>query len=239
MEAVTIAAPRPHGGKGSVNPPPADFQAVFGYGPIAFIVGVVECVPFMAQVEDIEVNLDANRVRSEERATGSICRDSQGRVRNKFQVRGPKDEGFDLVFVCDYAARTVVAFDVAMKTATRLTDMGPPPGAWPGQGGWAFRGPWCLEGTAEKRTIEGVVCMKAARVAWPLGSPVDPKGIGEIWVSDELKFSVLERVSDPGREHTWRLYDIRRVEPPSSLFVVPAGYTEVVKSKYDAVPPKR
>lgn len=192
----------------------------------------------MAQVEEIEVILDANGVRSEERATGSICRDSQGRVRSEFQVRGPKNDGFDLVFVSDYAARTVVAFDVAAETATRLTDMGPPPGAWPGQGGWAFRGPWSLEGTAQKRTIEGVVCMKAPRVAWPLGSPVDPEVIGEIWVSDEIKFSVLERVSDSGREHTWRLYNIERTEPASSLFVVPAGYTEVVRSKFSDAPPK-
>jgi hypothetical protein len=65
----------------------------------------------------------------------------------------------------------------------------------------------------------------------PLGSRAEPSVAGEIWVSDEIKYSVLEHVTESQREHHWRLFDIRRVEPPSTLFAVPPGYTEVVKSK--------
>jgi hypothetical protein len=81
--------------------------------------------------------------------------------------------------------------------------------------------------------IEGLVCRKVARVGWPLGSPLKVAEAGEIWISEELKYSVFEWVTGPEYEHRWRLYNIQRREPPESLFVVPRGYTVVSRSKLD------
>lgn len=222
----------------SVEVPPSGSTPVIGWGPKAFYGGVVKAVPFEARFELFEVTRETSGVSLEERITGAIYRDSAGRVRREYRTQVSTGEALQLAVIVDLAARTVVAVDIAAKAATRVIDFGPPPGNALSDG-WGFMGPWSDEAEAGQRTIEGVACRKMRPEAWPLGSALDPKVAGEIWVSDELKFSVLERVSDSGREHTWRLYDIRRVEPPSSLFVVPDGYTEVVRSKFDAVPPKR
>jgi hypothetical protein len=191
----------------------------------------VRSVPVEARYEEIEISRDERGVNSEERVTGTIYRDSTGRERREYFVEGSGGETLEFAAISDFDARTAVALDIAAKAATRFTDMGPPPGPWPLQGLWSFGGPWSLEETAQKRTIEGVSCRQARPVALPPGSRAEPSVVGEIWVSDEIKYSVLEHVTDPQREHHWHLFDIRRVEPPSTLFAVPSGYTEVVKSK--------
>jgi hypothetical protein len=219
--------------------PATKSAAVFQGGPKASFLAVVKCLPFGARFEEIQVTKDPRGLSTEERVTGAIYRDSAGRVRRELHLQRKNEDDLELTTIADFAARTVTALDVAAKIATRFTDMGPPPGHEIPVTGWGYRGPWSLGTAPEERVIEGVACRKAQPVPWPLGSPAEPKVVGEIWVSNELKYSVLERVGDPGREYTWRLYDIRRVEPPSSLFVVPVGYTEVVRSKFDTAPPKR
>jgi hypothetical protein len=48
----------------------------------------------------------------------------------------------------------------------------------------------------------------------------------EIWISTELKLTVLTAITDPqGGERTIRLQNISRSEPDPSLFQVPSGYT--------------
>ncbi len=222
----------------SAEVPVANCAPVSRWGPIASYLGVVKSLPFGARFEEIQVRKDASSVRSEERVTGAIYRDSAGRVRRELRVEGKNQEGLELIIIADLAGRTVTALDVAAKVATKFTEMGPPPGEI-AQWGWGFSGPWSLERAGEERVIEGVACKRARRVAWPRVSVVESAEAGEIWVSDDLKHAVFEHVSDPEREYTWRLYDIRRVEPPSSLFVVPVGYTEAVRSKFDTAPPKR
>jgi len=201
------------------------------WGPKASYLDPVESLPFEAQYEQVV------RERGQrETATGTIHRDSKGRLRRQYRIaQASGQEPIDLVVINDFAARTAVALDIATNTATRFTDFGPPPGQ-PLVRGWAFEGSWSREGGAEEKMIEGVLCRKLARVGWPLGTALKVAEAGEIWVSDELKYSVLERVTDPEHEHTWRLYNIRRTEPPDSLFVVPAAYTMVSRSKLDPSP---
>lgn len=208
-----------------------DRARVLQLGPIASCIGAVKSVPFVARYEEIEISKGPHGVSSEERVTGAIYRDRAGRQRRECLVQRVGGEAYELVLISDFDGRTAVALDVGAKAATRFTHMGPAPGPWPLQGLWSFRGPWSLEETAEKRMIEGVSCRRAEPVALPPGPAVEPSSGGEVWVSDEIKYSVLERVSDPEHEHAWRLYGIRRVEPPAALFAVPVGYTEVVKSK--------
>ncbi len=208
------------------------------YGPIASYLGVVKSVPFAARYEEVHVRRDSRGVSSEERVIGTIYRDGAGRVRREYQMRGSNGEALGLVVISDLAARTVVALDLAGRQATRFTNMGAPPDEMP-QGGWAFSGLWSLEGGANEKMIEGVACKKAHRVVLTKGSVVKSTEVGEIWVSAGLKFAVYEHESDPHREYTWRLFDIQRAEPPSSLFAIPAGFTELVPSKYEAAPPER
>lgn len=212
---------------------PSHGAAVFQFGPIASCIGALKSTPFEARYEEIEVSRGPQEAHPDKRVAGTVYRDGAGRERRECSVRGGGD-AFELVLISDFEARTAIALDVAAKAATRFTDMGPPRGQpWLGQGGWSFRGPWSFEAAAETRMLEGVACRRAQPVGLPLGSGAEPAAVGEIWVSDEIKYSVLEHVTEPRRDHHWRLFDIRRVEPPSSLFAVPAGYAEVVKSKFD------
>jgi hypothetical protein len=121
--------------------------------------------------------------------------------------------------------------DIAANTATIFTDLGFPSGE--PLRGWAFEGPSSTEGGAEEKTIEGVLCRKVTRIGGPLGAGLKAGEGGEIWISDELKYSIREDMTGPESEYAWRLYNIRRSEPPESLFVIPPGYAVVTKSKLE------
>lgn len=203
------------------------------WGPKASYLGLVDSLPFAAQYE--EVLLERGQ---RETATGTIHRDSKGRVRREYRIaRGSGQGPIDFVVITDVAARSVVWLDIATNTATRFADFGPPPGQSI-QGGWAFEALWWTEGGAEEKMIEGVLCRKAVRFGWPLGTALKATEAGEIWISDELKYSIFERVTAPESEYAWRLYNIRRTEPPDSLFVVPTAYTIASRSKLDPSPRK-
>jgi hypothetical protein len=206
------------------------------WGPMATYVGSVESLPLHAQFESTRITRGAGNRLIEQMASGAIYRDSAGRVRWEFHIGGKNLQGFELVFITDFAARTVVALDTDEKTATRFVDMGPAPGHEVPVTGWAYSGSWSLGASPEERRIEGVICKKAQPVPRHLASAEESKIVGEIWVSDEIKYSVLEKVSEGELQHTWRLFNIQRAEPPHTLFVVPDGYTEVVRSKFDAPP---
>ena len=49
---------------------------------------------------------------------------------------------------------------------------------------------------------------------------------GEVWISDELNLPVLETFVTPEEESSWRLFNVRRIEPDKALFSVPADYTD-------------
>lgn len=63
------------------------------------------------------------------------------------------------------------------------------------------------------RTIEGLVCL-GRRYTTP-GGKID------YWFSEELQALVQLHISDHDTETTFRVYDIRRVEPNHKLFSVP------------------
>src|SRR5579859_1139474 len=207
---------------------------IFQRGPKASYLAVVESLPFQARFEHILVTPNSRGVSTEERVTGAIYRDSAGRVRREYGMHLSAGEEIELVVILDLAARTVVAIDTAAKRATRFNEFGLPPGQSITLRGWGFSGAWSLEGARGERMIEGVECKKAHRIVPPLLSAAQTAEAGETWVSDELKYSILERLSDSQGKHSWRLYDIQRVEPPNSLCVVPAEYTEVVKSIFSS-----
>jgi hypothetical protein len=64
--------------------------------------------------------------------------------------------------------------------------------------------------------------------AGQVGNAQELKIISEQWTSDELQLLVMTRHSDPrSGETVYRLRNVVRAEPDSSLFTVPADYTTV------------
>jgi len=80
-----------------------------------------------------------------------------------------------------------------------------------------------------KRKIEGLLSEGRRTVTtFPPGSVGNTAAIEivvETWVSDDLHVVVLGKRNDPRvGEMTYRLIDIKRADPPPSLFEVPAEY---------------
>lgn len=202
------------------------------FGPLASALGVIKSVPFRARFDETDIRSPLGEGRAVT-VSGAIFRDSAGRVRMEFRVSREGQPAYELVTISDFAGRMAIALDPQAKVATRLTEMGPPPSEAVSQSGWAFRGPWSVKPGAEKKMIGGVLCEMATPDIQMVASRSANSLSGEIWISDEIKFSVLEHVTDARGTHTWRLSDIRKGEPPSSLFVVPPDYSEVVRPKID------
>jgi hypothetical protein len=81
-----------------------------------------------------------------------------------------------------------------------------------------------------KQTIEGVEA-EGTRItttipAGEIGNEQPIEIVSESWYSPDLQTVVMSRHSDPRiGEHTYRLTNINRSEPPHSLFEVPPDYT--------------
>ena len=79
------------------------------------------------------------------------------------------------------------------------------------------------------KTIEGIKAVGSKTITtFPIGSvrnsaPIEV--VAETWYAPDLQEVIYTRRSDPRfGETTYRLTDIKRVEPPASLFEVPADY---------------
>jgi hypothetical protein len=193
-------------------------------GPRASYGGIVTSLPLQATYEMTLVAPSSHLI-----ASGAIYRDSAGRVRRECHIReNAALESVDWVVVTDLAAHNAVVLNAADQTAISIKDFGPPQGRSALTTGWGYHGCWSSD-AGEEMNIEGELCRKVARIGGPFGAELKNGETGEIWISDEIKYSVFERVTDPEQEYTWRLYDIQRKEPPESIFGIPAGYAVVSK----------
>jgi len=87
-----------------------------------------------------------------------------------------------------------------------------------------------------KQTIEGVVAEGTRTTTvipvGEIGNERPMEIVSERWFSPELQVVVMSKFSDPRQgDTTYKLTNIRRSEPPKSLFEVPADYS--VKSSED------
>lgn len=64
---------------------------------------------------------------------------------------------------------------------------------------------------AEEAEIEGLTCFRM----------VVPGNVEEAWISLELQHSMLERGHEGDAAFTWRLFDVKLIEPDPHLFKVP------------------
>jgi hypothetical protein len=94
------------------------------------------------------------------------------------------------------------------------------------------KGPQMTAETLGTETIEGVLAEGSRHTTtWPVDSQGNDKPIStvnEVWRSRELQVTILSKYSDPrSGEHTVKLINIRRDEPPAELFQPPPDYTIV------------
>jgi hypothetical protein len=187
----------------------------------------VENAPYSAEiVNEVTQHLaDGNRI--ERRTTGTVARDSRGRVRREQQLAaiGPVVPEGDarMVTISDPVARVHYSLDPVRKVAIRSRpprlarahpEPEPPDVRTEPLGTKEYEGVRA-EGT---RTIATVP-------AGAIGNVRPIEIVGERWYSPDLRVVVFSRRADPRFGETiYRLTSITRTEPDASLFEVPADY---------------
>ena len=195
---------------------------------------LVRDAPFSAEAVTVW-SPPANSGKTELRVTARYFRDHTGRVRVDY-LDGPSRAR---AMVKPDADRPVVYFlDTAARTTTKSgrTTLGMSVGAdcdyslgiplSMNRFIWFFASPLDAEPLGE-RLMEGVR-VKGARFKTKLPDSVIGMGLGERWVSPDLKLVVYSRRED---SHVgvveYRLRKMNRANPPAELFEVPADYVEV------------
>jgi hypothetical protein len=215
---------KPPHGPGGPPPPP---NAMFIAAELRFGDKLVKNEPFSADIviEDTRRLFDGSTVTK--KMQGSIYRDAAGRTRREQpleMVGGVTiDKPQTLVFINDFAADTQYFLDLNGKTArrNRIGHGGPPrDGDGP---------PDAKTESLGTKTIEGVI-VEGTRTtfeipAGELGNDTPIQVVTENWISPDLQMIVMSRHLDPlSGEHIFKMVNIRRVEPPASLFTVPPGF---------------
>jgi hypothetical protein len=217
------------------NPPP---NVRFIAAEIRYGDKLVKGRPFSADIiiEDTRRLFDGSTVTKTR--SGAIYRDDEGRTRREqpleaiagFSVLGNDNKPQKLVFINDFATQTQTFLDVNNKIARvhRLSAVQPP------------REPKEQANLKTEslgtKTIEGVEA-QGTRVTFeiPAGELGNDKPLlvtTETWFSNELQMIVMSRHVDPiAGEHIFKLVNIKRSEPSSGLFAVPAGFR--VENKLD------
>ena len=200
--------------------------------------------PYSAEIttEILQQLADGNRI--ERRATSSVARDSEGRVRREQQLAAigpilPQQEA-QIVSINDPVAKVHYSLDLARKVAIQSPMMftrrieGPAHSAEHEVRGFpsakAVAAPETRTESLGTRDFEGVAAEGTRTVvtipAGAIGNSAPIEMVSERWFSSELKTVIFSRRSDPRfGETTYRLERIDRSEPSPDLFQVPADFT--------------
>jgi hypothetical protein len=236
-------------------PPPPGMDALFvtsmgGPGPgadraVAFVGvegglhgKVVTGAPYSAQtsLEIVQVLADGNKI--DRTSTGSVARDSEGRVRrdDTFMGFGPLTAAgtpAHVVFINDPVAGVNYVLQPNSKTARKFTP--PSKGNANAMGKHAWKGSEDREketttvslGTQsiDGLTVEGTRSTRTIP-AGEIGNEKPIQIVVERWYSSDLQTTVKMTRTDPRMGTTiFQLTNINRSEPEASLFQVPADYT--------------
>lgn len=149
--------------------------------------------------------------------TGSVHRDIYGRVRKELRLEIASKIVKSIAFIFDPNIKTIYIVDIRLETIVEkrlpfvpetlnLVDEAAP-----------LQGISSTQGSAiEQRQIEGLTCHGYQEKL--------ENALIETWYSDELKEVLLKKQISEHAEITLEMFDIRRVEPDNSLFVVPSNY---------------
>ena len=238
LVAATIRAqtggppPPPPGG-------PHGFRLEMG-GPGMGMHKVVTGAPFSADVTDqiSQTLADGNTIQHV--TTGHIARDSQGRTYMQHTINGgplAQNGPTTITFLSDPVAGYSYVLNPDTKTAARRALKSPSDDRNSGEPHAAF-GPRHGASNAANRvesdlgtqTINGVSAQgKSITHTIPAGEVGNAKPIvstGETWYSPDLQIPVLAKHNDPrSGQSIYTLTNIRRGDPPASLFQIPSDYT--------------
>lgn len=209
--------------------PPSGLTFSLLTGEMHFGGRVVKGAPYSATVvtEMIQTLSDGTRITG--KTTAAVYRDSEGRTRHEqtFSAIGPfaaAGEAPQLIFINDPVAGVQYVLDPRNRTARRVPlRRGPPPMAQQrlAQARTESLGRQMIEGVEAEGT-RSTLTIPEGRI----GNDRPIEIVSERWYSPELQVVVLSRHHDPRLgDHLYRLTNINRSEPPSSLFQVPTDYT--------------
>lgn len=203
--------------------------------------------PYSGTLDSIHTQTLADGTHIErEGAFIQVSRDSEGRQREElYQLRGPtgaQDRTLTSIAITDPVECVIYNLDVANQIARRRSFSA----GGTGQEARRVEQPKTVTAPASRTvpeelrpktsteqigadSIEGLA-VKGVRntTTYPVGSQGNDRPIvitREIWTSQELRVTVLEKTSDPrSGETTRRLANISRAEPSADLFRVPSDY---------------
>ncbi len=218
---------KPERGRGA--PPPSGLTFSLLSGEMRFGGRIVKGAPYSATVVTEMVQTLSDGTRITRKTTAAVYRDSEGRTRHEqtLSAIGPfaaAGEAPQLIFINDPVAGIQYVLDPRDRTARRVPLRGGPPpipGQPPAQAKTESLGRQMMEGV-EAEGRRSTLTIPEGQI----GNDRPIEIISERWYSPELQVVVLSRHHDPRLgEYLYRLTNIDRSEPPSSLFQVPADYT--------------
>jgi hypothetical protein len=176
------------------------------HGPRLLAPGFVKGKPFSAQVEEVQQRKLFLGFTANKKMSGEIHRDSSGRIRQDFRLRMLGTRVL-VGYIYDSPKRTLTVLDFQRRIAS-TSPMTVPEVSDPR-----------IEGSGETRVIEGLLCKR-------IGSSVSPSGESfSAWFSEDLYHVVLEEERKRRSSRTWRLVNVRHMEPDDSLFQVPTDFS--------------
>jgi hypothetical protein len=214
--------------------PHAEFGHAFAIHPGKVVAGA----PYSADMSHVSIQTLADGNTIQRTTTGHVARDSQGRTYEQItRPGGPLGEKgpVTMTFITDPVAGYAYVLNPNTKVAMRRALKAPGSGenSWHGP-----RGPKGGEQSDVNRVekdlgtqnVNGVNAQgKSITHTVPAGAIGNTQPIvstRETWYSPELQIPVAAKNNDPRfGQSTYSLTNIRRGEPPSSLFQVPSDYT--------------
>jgi hypothetical protein len=197
---------------------------------------VITGAPYSAEaVTEINRSLpDGNKIH--QTTTTHIYRDSQGRTRREpaltaLSSAAPGSTIPALAFIDDPVAGVSYAVDLTNHTATKMALPGRPPGMpAPNRPRRQPADPASTKTESLGRQLISGVPADGTRTtvsipAGQIGNAQPIQIVSETWYSPDLQLTVLSRRSDPrSGDRVFQLNSLSRVEPPSTLFVVPGDF---------------
>jgi len=212
---------------------------------------VVKGAPYSATAttETTQTLSDGNRIH--QITSSNLYRDSAGRTRREQSLNGLGGLAADgnlpqVVFINDPVAGVSYSLNpnsrVAQKTPARAWEMGLPPGGPngalpplpgpPGMRGARGQGRSAMDTKTESlgsQTFDGIMAQGTRTIttipAGRIGNEQPIQIVSERWYSPDLQLIVMSKQTDPRvGETVYRLSNISRSEPQSSIFSVPSDY---------------
>ncbi len=235
---------------GGFGPPGTGFGRgpdILGIEPLGLSQPVAG-VPFSADAvtETVQPLADGNRI--EQRTTGTIARDGQGRIRSERTLAGigptATGDAIRIVTITDQTGREQYRLDEPRKIAwrLRLPAVPPRPEARAGARPPMPSGQTLKSEQLEPMQIDGIRA-EGTRVTLAIspgtiGNDKTIEVVNERWYSPDLQVVVSTKRIDPRfGSVTYRLVNIVRAEPPAELFEIPADFAVREQPQFPLTPP--